>query len=356
MIEPWELILHHTYTGTPGVVFDHSPGRGSHGSAVGLEAGDFVVDGHSDGSGAVRFRRNGFVSVSPTRSWDRLGAFHAELIFRCDDPDHTSRLLDARPLSFFAEVSGGSVEFGFKTNDGAPGSFLGWQRFSVTFDDVGVDPRKWTTAGVLYDGIGTVQVSLNGETVQTSLDIPLQPVRPVTAVTIGNEPGGSLPFLGLIDEVKVWRPNATKIKSDFTDRIVKAGLTDCWAEWGKKFRDALNDLSARDPECAARIFRLLDDALASTAAPVLTHSVVTRQAWAHAVENYRRLWSHGNLAEIRPLLTGLRDALAAEGVDIEQNPAFRALIDDRCFRELMGNTPPLDCDPQFTKMLTGEGN
>jgi hypothetical protein len=35
MAELWELILHHSYTGTPGVVFDQSPRRGSHGVAVG---------------------------------------------------------------------------------------------------------------------------------------------------------------------------------------------------------------------------------------------------------------------------------------------------------------------------------
>ncbi len=37
VFEPWELILHHTYSGTPGAIFDHSPGRGAHGVGVGLD-------------------------------------------------------------------------------------------------------------------------------------------------------------------------------------------------------------------------------------------------------------------------------------------------------------------------------
>lgn len=355
MIEPWELILHHTYTGTPGVVFDHSPGRGSHGTAVGLESGDFVLDGFANGSGAVRFRRNGLISVAPTSGWDRLGAFRAEVTFRCDRPGGNGHFLDARPLSIFGLLSDRTIEFGFKTTDGAPGSALGWHRFAITFDDFGVDPLTWTTAGVLHDGAGTLQILLNGENVATWRDRPLQPVRPATTVTIGNDPGGTLPFPGSIDDIKIWRPNPTKITGDFTDRIVKAGLTDCWAQWGKKFRDALDDLAARDSECPARIARLLDAAMASALASALTHSPASRQTWEHAVASYRRLWSSGHVAEIGPVLTGLRDALKSEGVDIEQDPAFLTLIDDACFRELMRITPPLDCDPEFTQMLTGGG-
>ncbi len=345
MIEPWELILHHTYTGTPGVVFDHSPGRGSHGTAVGLGPGDFVLDGAASGSGAVRFRRNGLISVTPTRGWDRLGAFRAEVVFRCDRPGGNGQIFDSRPLAVFAHFSDRTFDFGFKTADGL-------QRFGVTFDEIGVDPLAWTTAGVQHDGLGTVQILVNGETVKTWNDRPLQQVRPTELVTIGNGPDGALEFPGLIDDVKIWRPNPTKIKSDFTDRIVKHGLTDCWAEWGKKFRDALTLLKARNPECPAHIAFLIDHVMA-TVASALTHSPATRQAWERAVTDYQRLWSSGHVAQINQVLSALRDVLRSEGVDVEQSSAYHALINDRCFQELLRITPPLDCDPEFTRMLTG---
>lgn len=344
MIEPWELILHHSYAGTPGVVFDHSPGRGSHGTAVGLGPGDFVHDGVASGSGAVRFRRRGLISVTPTRGWDRLGAFRAEVVFRCDRPGGNGQIFDTRPLAVFAHFSDRTFDFGFNTTDGL-------QRFGVAFDDIGVDPLAWTAAGVEHDGRGIVQIFVNGETVKTWRDRPLQQVHPTASVTIGNGPDGALEFPGLIDDVKFWRPNPTKFKSDFTDRIVKAGLTDCWAQWGKRFRGALDELSARDRECPARIARLIDEVMSNGLASI-GHSPGTRQAWEHAVASYRRLWPNGDLAEMGPVLAGLRDALKSEGVDLEQDPAYQALSNDRCFRELIRLTPPLDCDPQFAQMLS----
>ena len=67
MADPWELILHHTYTGTPGVVCDQSPGRGSHGVAVNLADSDFLVNGISAGSGAVTFHPGSSVRVSGSK-------------------------------------------------------------------------------------------------------------------------------------------------------------------------------------------------------------------------------------------------------------------------------------------------
>jgi hypothetical protein len=356
VIKPWELILHHTYAGTPGVVFDHSPSRSSHGIAIGLDPPDFMLDGFANGSGAVRFHGRGMVRVDPTRAWDRLGAFRAEIVFRLNPGDVGGHLLNARPLSFYAQAGERNVEFEFKTTDHAPGSFLGWQSFEVDFADVGVDPHEWTTVAMMHDGFGTAQILINGQIAKTWLDEPLQPVRPVTTVTIGNEPGGSLPFRGLIDDVKVWRPNPAKVTSDFTNRIIKDGVTDCWVQWGRKFRDALDVVAPQDSECLGRLNQLVDDLLASTITPALTQSPSTRQALQDAISEYQRLWLSGNVAQIGSVLSGLKNTLASEGIDIEQNAAYQALLNDRCFQELMRVTPPLDCDPHFAQMLQGGGS
>lgn len=356
MLDPWELILHHTYSGTPGVIFDHSPKHGSHGTLVELTPGDFVLDGATSGSGAFRGRRNGYVAVTPSYGWDRLGAIRIEVTFKCDTAEGAQHFLDGRPQSVFCGIFEGTVDFGFRTPDGWPGAFLGLQRFGVTFEEAGISPGEWHTVSAVHDGYGTVVISANGEVVRSWRDTPLQPVPPMSSVTIGNAPVGPLPIRGLLDEIKVWRPNDNRIKSDFTERVVKAGVTDCWVQWGKKFRDTLDELAAIDVECPQRIAHLIDAVARSVLPAVLTRSAASREAWDRAVADYRRLWTSGHVADIHDVLTGLLDALRVEGVDLENNPAYVALINDPCYQKLIGMTPPLTCDPDFVRMLHTEGS
>ncbi|GEM_PF-2785098 len=347
VFEPWELILHHTYSGTPGVIFDHSPGRGAHGVGVGLDPGDFLLDGATAGSGAVRFFRRKAIRVTPTRGWDHLGAFRADVTFKAEVAKAAGRLFTGEQNFFGALFNGETIDFGFRTASG-------FQRFHVRFDESGVDPREWTTASIAHDGISRVQLNLNGSVAGVWEDRVLQPVATVPSVTIGNERNSSLGFEGLIDDVKIWRPNPHRVTGDFTDRIVKSGVADCWVQWGREFRRVLSDLAARDPECFGRITRLLEDIPTNVLAPGLAANAAARQALAQAVADYSRLWSQGHLAQIRPVLIGLRDALHNNGIDLEGSAAFQALANDRCFQDLVRHIPPLDCDAAFTQMLRGE--
>ena len=348
VFEPWELILHHTYSGTPGVIFDHSPGRGAPGVAVGLDPTDFLTDGATAGSGAVRFFRRKAIRVAPTRGWDHLGAFRAEVTFKAEKDGAGGRLFTGEQNFFGALFNGDTIDFGFR----APSGF---QRFHVRFAEADIDPREWTTASIAHDGISRVQLNLNGSVAGVWEDRVLHPVATVPAVTIGNERNGSLGFEGLIDDVKIWRPNPHRITGDFTDRIVKAGVTDCWVQWGREFRRVLDALAARDPECFGRITRLLADIRTNALAPGLAASAEARQALAQALADYSRLWSQGHLAEIRPVLVRLVDTFRDNGIDLEGSGPFQVLANDRCFQDLLDHSPPLDCDPAFTQMLRGEG-
>ncbi len=348
VFEPWELILHHTYSGTPGVIFDHSPGRGAPGVAVGLDATDFLLDGATVGSGAVRFFRQKAIRVTPTRGWDHLGAFRAEVTFRAEKDGAGGRLFTGEHAFFGALFNGDTIDFGFR----APSGF---QRFHVRFAEADIDPREWTTASVAHDGISRVQLNLNGSVAGVWEDRALHPVPTVPAMTIGNERNSSLGFEGLIDDVKIWRPNPHRINGEFTDRIVKAGVTDCWVQWGRDFRKVLDDLAARDPECSGRITRLLEDIPTTVLAPGLAANAGARQALAQALADYSRLWSQGRIAEIRPVLIGLLDTLRNNGIDLQGSAPFQALANDRCFQDLLNHSPPLDCDPAFVQMLRGEG-
>lgn len=354
MIEPWELILHHSYSGTPGVAFDHSPGHASHGRGIDLDDSDFVLDGQAAGSGAVRTRRRGRIAVTPTAHWDQLSALSVEIVFRRENANGNGHLISA-PKSFFVGLfSNGQLDLGVDTNWHTPGSSLGLLRHSVSLSDFGIDQMSWVRAGFVYDGIASVQLYLNGELVKTWDDKPLQPIRPVTTLTIGNDRGGSLPFDGLIDDVKIWRPNPNRITHDFLVRILDGGVSDCWLEWGKKFRAGLTDLAVADVECGGSLFLLMNQVQAAIASSV-THSAATRQAWEHAVAEYQRLWAQGDVAAIGGVLARLLETLRAEGVPLDQVQAVRELLDSRCFRELVDRVPPLDCDPQFLQMLSGEG-
>jgi hypothetical protein len=74
MSEPWELVLHHDYRGMPGVIFDRSPGRGAHGRSQNLNTpGDFLANGATAGSGAVRLRGgDSAVKVELEQPWNVL--------------------------------------------------------------------------------------------------------------------------------------------------------------------------------------------------------------------------------------------------------------------------------------------
>lgn len=357
MIEPWELILHHTYAGTPGVAFDLSPGRGSHGRTVDLDPWDFLLDAHANGSGAVRFRQGAHIRVDPPGGWQSLGAFKAEIVFRREEVDEwAGHLFDTAPRSFWAQFSSYAFSFGCRVPPGSATGPGGTRMFSVGLTEHGIDAGSWIRAGIVHDGVNTVEISLNGRPVQTFQNVKLGPLPAVSTVTIGNDASGSLPSRGLIDELKIWRPNPARMTGDFTVRVVKGGLTDCWVKWGKQFRAALQELAAGDVECPGVLETSLRGALATAAASAMTHNAATRAAWQRAAADYRRLWSQGDVADIGPVLARLLDTLRAEGVAVEQMAAYRNLMESPCFRQLQTLVPPLDCDPQFTGMLKGTGN
>ena len=104
MADPWELILFHTYTGTPGVICDQSPGRGSHGVAVNLPDSDFFTDGIAAGSGAVAFEPNSSIRVAASKSWSPLNGLRAEVICVHEPTTADNTLIDGGRLGSLLAV------------------------------------------------------------------------------------------------------------------------------------------------------------------------------------------------------------------------------------------------------------
>src|SRR3954451_4398188 len=151
MAELWELICHHTYRGFPGVIVDLSGTEASHGRAVGLAKGDFLADGATTSSGAVRcYNPTGYVHVSATaRPWRTLGGIKGEITFRREPagPSGVSFILDGDTFQFY--IRGERPVAWFSSY---PAQFA---EVAVAFDPVGpeylVPVGKWVTLGFMHD-------------------------------------------------------------------------------------------------------------------------------------------------------------------------------------------------------------
>jgi len=338
MADPWELILHHTYSGTPGVVYDQSPGRGSHGVAVGLADSDFLTDGIATGSGAISFESGGRIRVPATKTWSPLSGVRVEVVcfrnFLAGSLDYAMEAgafrIIIRGDLLLANIDSGSTHYSLR--------------------HYGTPAQEWMTIAFVYDGVSTAELYFNGTTVATVAG-PLLPIDPVNSVTIGGETGTSMGFSGLIDEVKVWRVNPHRVDDEFTGRPVDESVKECWAEWSRGLAQALGELGQENPECPEHIRHLISRAIASVIRDGQSHSGASQTRWHKASDTYRQLWSEGNLDDIVPLMADLVSWLQLEGLDPARNADVIALFNDDCWKRLLDIAPPIECDVQFTDML-----
>jgi hypothetical protein len=349
MAAQWELILHHTYTGTPGVVFDLSPGRGSHGTAINLPDSDFLSDGASPGSGSVDFQSGGRISVRPTKGWDRLGAVRGEVVCAFESRDVISTVLDGG--SFYLYLRSGHLGCRFSS---APA-----QTIDVNTHNDPVDPTyssadfpvgRWVNLRFFHDGLSTAEVSLDGRPVARVTE-PLWPVNKSTAVTIGDfnnpTPGDPTGMVGRIDTVRIWRLNPDRVDQEFVERPIDDDVKACWAQWSREMGEALRS----DPYCAKRLRDLLARALQSLSHDALNGGDDIRAKVVTAAEKYRQLWRSGELTDIVAVIADLVSYLQLAGLDPGQNPDVVALLDDACIGSLLETAPRPDCDPDFMALI-----
>jgi hypothetical protein len=350
--EPWELICHHTYTGIPGVVYDLSPGRRSHAAVVGLSDRDFLTDGVAPRSGAVRFSKPGArLLVPPSESWQPIGAITAEVtVIREHYPPGGTQndfLIDSDSFQFYIRGAGLVAWFSAAPYQSAEVS---------THSDLigpwsGVPTGRWITLGFLHDGFGTMELSLNGEVVARR-SVPLWPVNPAGAVTIGNSSDGLNVLYGQLDEVKVWRRNPRKLADDFLNRPMDDATAECWARFGRELAEAMR----RHPHCAARLRETLGSTVTGLLRDALNMGPETRQRLQEAADRYRALWRTGRLdsAEMTSLLLDLTAWMQLAGLPLQDNPAHSLLQDGEC-QALLRELPSLDCDPQFSGLIRSIG-
>lgn len=342
----WELILHHSYRGAPGVIFDQSPGRGSHGVAVNMFDGNFEIDGATLGSGAVRFEVNSRIRVIPKAGWDRLGGIRVEATCNLRPGGSNGILIDGE--SFTLGLAGRRIVATFARAGGVASVYR-----SRPVDPTGEIPEGWITVGVIHDGQSTLTFTVNGEPYAV---IPLtsrEPVAPTSRVVIGNEVADDHAFLGRIDDIKVWRLNPYRVNDEFISRPMDPAVRQCWITWGQQVSDVLRDLRAEDVECPQRILELVGRVVRSSLDDVLAHSPDSPDILRRAAGDYRSGWSSGDMNAVGSALAEFITAMRDRGWDGEQNPDYITLTNDACWQKLISRVPPLDCDPAYTEMIAG---
>ncbi|MBB2769120.1 UNVERIFIED_ORG: hypothetical protein GGE11_000015 [Mycolicibacterium obuense] len=352
MVDSWELILHHTYAGTPGVIFDHSPRRGSHGTAVNLADADFHTDGATYGSGAVSFHPGAKVAVPAKDGWSPLSGVRGEVTCRFDTTSGIDVLIDAKSFYFYRRSGALGCWF-----DESPHQYT-----DITTDlnaigaPVSIPVGQWVQVGFMHDGVSTAELSFDGIPVARIIR-PLRPVKPTDAVAIGDFVTAPAPstsgMSGRIDDVRVWRLDPDRIARAFIDRPMDPATAECWAEWFDQLAAAFDTLRQTNPDCPDRIAGLVDEAVHSGLADALTRTAQSRSTWLQSAADYQQHWAAGNLASIAPVIAGLTTWLQSEGVDLKQNSALQDLLNDPCWKQLLSLVPPMTCDPAFTDLLSG---
>jgi hypothetical protein len=217
MAETWELICHHSYQGIPGVVVDSSPPRASFGKAVGLDDGDFLTDGATPGSGAVRVFGNGSVYVpTDAPAWQSVIGIKGEVVLRRLGQSLQENI-DAFVIdsdSFKLHISQGDLVAWFNSSP--------LQYTEIDARPVGVVPPtytpigQWVTVGFLHDGFGTVELYVDGRVVAQRRGT-YAPVNPPGAagLNIGNARTLDRDLGGQIDDLKIWRLNPHRFDDNY---------------------------------------------------------------------------------------------------------------------------------------------
>jgi hypothetical protein len=337
MSDPWELMLHHSYAGSPGVIFDDSPKRQNHGLGKGLQVSDYLADGASARSGAVQFRPGAIVDVRPEVAWEPIPVLRAEIVCIWNEQVR-GVLFDAGTFSF--SVVNEALRFDYRVDGGGIGH-------SMTEPDPGGKPaipfQQWMTLGVFFDFVtGFSGFTINGEEVDR-VETPWSPsLFGTNRIGIGNSMSDlGQNWHGAIDDVKVWRLDPNWVDSTFINRPVDPRVRDCWDKWS----DGLGNALAADVECAQRVATLIRAAVNGLIQRASRSP--SRDRWEAAVTDYRMRWEGGDFSGVGDALNSV---IAEIGTDLQltTDPAIAALINDACVQRLIGHVPSLDCDPEFT--------
>lgn len=340
MTDRWELILDHSYAGVPGVIFDQSPGRKSHGTAFHLSSSDFFPDGANPGSGAVAFPPGSAVRVSPDAHWP--GApFRCEIMCRCDVAGGGGRLIDVGGFAFGMYAGLPSFNYVLANEEGAGGTVYN------PADPPVMPYNTWVPVGIVYDGLSDVVFTVRGDVVGT-FHLGAAQLADFANIVIGNRRQFyDEAWQGQIDDVKFWRFNPHWVDGTFVNRPTDPGIRDCWSQWSKALGGALR----ADRECADHVREVIAAAVQSVKVRAAALAAAD-PTWQQAVNDYQRCWARGDFQGVQDALIRVISAMGTK-LQLNTDPALLALANDACVQKIKDRLPSLDCDAQFVDLLLG---
>lgn len=345
MADPWELILHHTYRGAPGLVYDCSPGQGSHGVAVG--GVNFHTGGASPHSASISFPNRGSrVHVDATKGWEQLDALRAEVVCHLALP---------RPDTFYIQIIAWCPAFVFGTYRvhyqgqellNALVVVKGTNKTRLVVRAVRLPVDQWTTLAFEYNGWNRLDFSVDGAVLR-SVTGPLGPLPGASPMPLDIGVYGKTfgTYQSRIDDVKVWRRNPRALSQDFLARPMDPETAQCWARWGRRLHEWLRD----NPRCA--------DELAAQLSPLyqVVHEIgedaELRTQFREISEIYRREWTAGTLASAEMIRAGAEAGRLLERAGYPSELIDVLLIESDCWRRFVTEVPPPDCDHQFSELI-----
>ena len=343
----FQMIVNYSYRRLPEAIdisgsnlhgFVHQPGAG------------FLADGASVGSGALSFDAPQCrVRIPDAAVFKRLFALKIEMVVRLRALGQRRNLIEGdNSFAFFIHPDGSL--WGTAKGRETPSGTLDFYGASTAVPGGATVPlNRWTTLTYLHDGFSTIQVAIDGKVVATKTDM-YSPILPVGAlgVHIGNWPkADDFPFLGDIDDVKIWRWDPDAAYTQLFSRT----LGNCW---GGIFQEL--GRMATDPHGRRALIALLECLAAQQTALIRMvrsqgASVVERNE--HYSRRYRELWTSGTIdgEEMKQLIEEWFNFL---GVVIGQERLVEFLRDmAHCFSDHASQISTrageelADCDPQF---------
>jgi hypothetical protein len=338
---PWELVLDHSYAGVPGVIFDQSPARAGHGTAIGIADADFLIDGSGPRSGAVRLRGgNRSIHANLGEQWAVTGGVAIDIVCSSEAIEHNGTLIESEVFNL--EVS-------------SPRTFQGWvqtQGGSVGFADP--EPyqgelAEWNTVSLLFDGWQFLDVSINGS---LALSFPDRgnywPLLGGQHIAIGNRLNGTDGLHGVIDDVKIWRLNPRRVDDNLRHRPVFNDVSTAWSNWGRSVVLVFKD----DPECADEVRHLMEQAIGALRRAVPTDDAYDR--WEADAQQYATAFTANKLHLIPPIATATLHWMRDQGIEPMNLPELQALLRSRCFKKVLdGTIGPHNGDNAFHNMILG---
>jgi hypothetical protein len=209
---------------------------------------------------------------------------------------------------------------------------------------------QWVKLTFEHNGFNRMQILIDDQVAATSTVINTVPGVGAQGVAIGNALATSNGyFLGDIDSVIIWRVDPRTMENEFFERPLTPAIADCWAEFFRSLRAALDN----NPECAHWLLKAIEELIKAFRHALAQKTSAKLKEFTDMQDQYLAFWRAGEVdgPQMAALVKRLRDWLTAEGLLDRNDPALRHIVENPCFDLLLAQVSPLSCDPRLAPLL-----